>query len=272
MPRFFVAPDNIHGGKFILTGSEARHAALVLRKKMGDVLDLFDGKDRSYQGQIESLSPERIEGAILTQRQAIPASKVDLILCQALIKGPKWDWLVEKACEVGVTKLQPLVTARTVIKPSRSEARERWKRIALAASKQCGRPNVMEVDAPQSFSEALNNLPKSGLSLIPWEKENETTIKQACHSLFPSPSPLPKGRGPTAVGLLPMGEGGRRTDEGAMLASVFIGPEGGWETQEVDAAVRHGAIPVRLGPTLLRSETAGLVAATLVLSELGVYS
>ena len=242
MPRFFVPPEQIQNQKFTLLGSEARHAALVLRKKIGDVIDLFDGKDMSYEGKIGSIAPDRIDGVILSEAKGKQTSKVKLILCQGLIKGPKWDWLVEKACEVGVTRLVPLLTARTIIKPAKQEANDRWKRIALAASKQCGRPDVMDVSAPQLFANVFSGLPKESLLLIPWEKENTMTIKQACQN-----KSHPSGY-------------------------LFIGPEGGWESQEVDLAVRHGAIPVRLGPTLLRSETAGLVAATLVLSELGVYS
>jgi 16S rRNA (uracil1498-N3)-methyltransferase len=238
--RFYVAPEQITADRFVLLGSEARHAAVVLRKKAGDTIDLFDGKDLSYQGRIQSVSPERVEGVILSEKKALHAQTIELNLCQALIKGPRWDWLIEKACEVGVTKIIPLITTRTVVKPTRQAVADRWQRIALAASKQCGRPDVMKVGTSQLFLEALKDLPKGGLALIPWEKETGKTIRQA-------------------VG---------RTS----IASLFIGPEGGWETAEVELARRHGVVPVRLGPTLLRSETAGLVASALVLAELGVYS
>src|SRR5580704_17797122 len=135
MSRFFIPLENIHNKSFSLTGSEAWHAAKVLRMKAGDSIDLFDGKNLSYQGLIESITADRVDGVILSQAVATPSSaKMILILYQALIKGPKWDWLVEKACEVGVTTLVPVVTARTVVKPSKPEARDRWKRIALAAS------------------------------------------------------------------------------------------------------------------------------------------
>ena len=235
-----LPPDQIHDKSFTLLKSEARHAALVLRKKPGDIIDFFDEKDLSYQGRITSVGPDRVEGVIISQEKAALGLGIQLVLCQALIKGPKWDWLVEKASEIGVSTLVPLITARTVVKPSRETPHERWKRIALAASKQCGRSDVMKVEAPISFTEAISNLPEKSLALIPWEKESTKTIRQAVSTS-------------TAV-------------------YIFIGPEGGWETSEVDLAIRHHAIPVRLGPTLLRSETAGLVAATLVLSKCGVYS
>ena len=252
MPRFYVAPEQLRGKEFVLLGTEARHAALVLRKKTGDILDLFDGKNLSFQGRIDFIGSDRIEGAILSQSQAVRSSLERLVLCQALIKGPRWDWLVEKACEIGVTMLVPVLTARTVVKPARVAALDRWRRIALAASKQCGRGEVMGISEPKSFAEIMTSLPENGLALLPWEKEATNTIHQAMQGgLASKPSSL---------------------SELSRTVSLFIGPEGGWDSQEVDLAVRHGAIPVSLGPTLLRSETAGLVAATLVLRERGFYS
>jgi 16S rRNA (uracil1498-N3)-methyltransferase len=242
MPRFFIPPDQIQNNRFTLTGSESRHASKVLRMKAGDLIDLFDGKDLSYQGKIETISSDRLEGVILSQQKGAHSSPVDLILYQALIKGAKWDWLVEKACEIGVAQLVPILTVRTIVKPSSENANERWKRIALAASKQCGRSDVMAVMPPIPANEALSEAVPDCLSLIPWEKESQRSVRQACHGF--------KGK----------------------RVRVFIGPEGGWDSKEVERAERYGVIPVRLGPTLLRSETAGLVAATLVLAELDVYS
>jgi len=245
MPRFLVHPEDVHGQTFALTGSEARHAALVLRKKNGDTIDLFDGKDLSYTGRIQSVTPERVEGVILEKQSESRPSSCELVLYQALIKGPKWDWLIEKASEIGVRKLVPLVTARTIVRPSHEASLDRWKRIALAAAKQCGRADVMEISGPRPLSEAMSGLPQNGLALMPWEKEVQKTIRQAILS----------------------------SDDvtGTPSIALFIGPEGGWASEEVDLARRRGIIPVRLGPTLLRSETAGLVAATLVLAERGVY-
>src|ERR1035437_4759917 len=105
--RFFIPPEQIHNDTFTLTGSEARHAAVVLRKNVGDVIDLFDGKNLSYQGRIETVTPDRIEGVLLSHQEAAHSTGPEVILYQSLIKGPKWDWLVEKACEVGATRLVP---------------------------------------------------------------------------------------------------------------------------------------------------------------------
>jgi 16S rRNA (uracil1498-N3)-methyltransferase len=235
MSRFFIPPEQIHHQKFFLEGPEARHAAIVLRKKAGDAIDLFDGKDLSYSGRIESITSDRVEGVILSEKKSSSGSGPQLILCQALIKGPKWDWLVEKACEIGVAKLVPLLTARTVVKPSKSEPDTRSQRIALAAAKQCGRSDLMDIVSPKLLTQALQEFSKEAMMLIPWEKETERTVKKVVSG-------------------------------GSPKIAVFIGPEGGWENGEVELAMRYGAIPVTLGSTLLRSETAGLVASALVMS------
>lgn len=241
MPRFFIPPENIRDGRFLLTGSEAHHAIHVLRKKVGDVIDLFDGRDAAYQGRIESSANDALSGFLVETRSTGVVAMPWLTLYQALLKGPKWDWLIEKVCELGVHRLVPVLTARTIVQIDARETApkaDRWKRIALAASKQCGRPDVMTVDPPQSFSDALAVSSDGGLRLIPWEKENVQTIRQACRGFQ------------------------------GQAARVFVGPEGGWEPGEIASAVRSGCVPVCLGPTLLRAETAGIVASALTLNEL----
>jgi 16S rRNA (uracil1498-N3)-methyltransferase len=243
MPRFLVLPEQARNGRFTLTGSEARHARTVLRKKPGDEIDLFDGENTSFTGRIEQIDDFSVAGTILQETRGTSVG-FELRLCQALLKGPKWDWLLEKACEVGVCEIIPLLTKRTVIRPSDENAPgklERWNRIALAASKQSGRSTTMKIASPAPIATVLKTLPSAGLYLIPWEMETERSIAQAC--------------------------AGRSAKE----AHVFVGPEGGWAPEEIDEARKAGAVPVKLGPTLLRSETAGLVAAALTLREFGVY-
>lgn len=244
MPRFFISPDQISHQRFHLTGSEAHHALHVLRKKVGDTLDLFDGKDRSYRGHIVSIQSDEIFGKLEETAPKTEPMPFELRLCPALIKTAKWDWLIEKACEIGVTRLTPLAAARSVVKISGTEVQdklERWRRIALSACKQCGRNRVMAVDAPARLGEILDQRHSQTLTLIPSEKESRLTVRQAC-------------------------EGYRGS-----AVEILIGPEGGWEPFELEQAARSGARSVRLGPTLLRSETAGLVACTLALAALGVY-
>jgi 16S rRNA (uracil1498-N3)-methyltransferase len=242
MSRFLVPPGAIQGKRFELTGSEAHHAAHVLRKNAGDFIDLFDGKDHSFRGEITAISEDRIEGLIVEEKQVLEWP-VSVILYQALAKGAKWDWLIEKNCEIGVSEIVPVLSQRTIVKWSPADAGklERWNRIALAASKQCGRSGLMPVRQPLLLDQALKEAVDRGAVLIPWEKELTRTISQALSGNLPK------------------------------TVSLFIGPEGGWDPSEIDRAHAVGALSVRLGPTLLRTETAGLVAAALVFREYGIY-
>jgi len=244
MPRFFISPDQITNQRFHLAGSEAHHALHVLRKKVGDTIDLFDGKDRSYRGRIDSIQGDEIFGKLVETAPKTKSMPFELRLCPALIKAAKWDWLIEKACEIGVTRLTPLAAARSVVKIGRAEVQdklERWQRIVLSASKQCGRSQVMIVEAPVEVPGILRQRHPQTLTLMPSEKESSLTVRQAC-------------------------EGYQGSE-----VEILVGPEGGWEPLELEQAARSGARSVRLGPTLLRSETAGLVACTLALAALGVY-
>jgi 16S rRNA (uracil1498-N3)-methyltransferase len=243
LARFYVPPSAISDNSFHLSGSEAHHAIHVLRKKVGDEIDLFDGKDASFRGKIERIDGDAIFGAVIAEAPAI-ALPIRITLFQALSRSAKWEWLLEKAGEIGVAQVVPIATRRSLIQLDEDRAAgktERWNRIALAASKQCGRSDVMRVDAPLTFDAALKTLPKDALSLIPWEKENTRSVGEAVKN------------------------------QSVKQINIFIGPEGGWDSQEVEQAIAAGVVPVRLGPTLLRTETAGLVAATLVLREFGIY-
>jgi 16S rRNA (uracil1498-N3)-methyltransferase len=240
MPRFYLPPSQIQGDHFRLTGPEAHHALQVLRKKVGDEIELFDGRDRAFVGRIEQVLIDTIEGKILSTQAATPTS-VEIWLYAALIKGPRWDWLLQKACEVGVDVLVPIETTRTIVHLDGKEIStklDRWNRIALEATKQCGRSVPMAIHEPQSFADALQKIQPKSLFIFPWEKENKKTIREAC-----------------------IGFNGSH-------ASLWIGPEGGWTEEEAQAAQSAGAIAVTLGKNMLRSETAGIVATALVIQEL----
>lgn len=234
--RFYIPPEHLRPPLFTLTGTEARHASLVLRKQVGDVIELFDGKDLSFKGKIEFISDDRVTG-VLIETNSPESAMVPLTLAQGLIKGNRWDWLVEKACEVGATRLVPLITARTIVKPTHSAGLDRWRRIALAAAKQSGRSRVMEIAAPLLFTEFVQSIVPNDQAFIPWEKETTRRLKGKIDVTRP--------------------------------VTLFIGPEGGWEGSEVELAERRGAVPISIGSQLLRSETAGLVALAQVLAERG---
>ena len=210
--------------------------AAVLRLRAGDRIVVFDGSGRDYVVQLTAVAARAVEGRVVETR-AGTTSPVQLTLVQGIPKGSKMDLIVRMGTEVGIARFVPVLTHRAVARPAPARG-ARWRRIAAAAATQSGRSTVPVVDDPRSFSEVWPLL-EDALVLIPWEGEKSRPIGAI----------LAQNRGTRAV-------------------AVCIGPEGGWTPEEVQQAVAHGAHPVTLGELILRTETAGLVATTMVLYEL----
>ncbi|MHB9155098.1 MAG: RsmE family RNA methyltransferase, partial [Endomicrobiales bacterium] len=242
MPHFYVAPENIKGGAFVIEGTEAHHLGAVRRCQPGDVIEIFDGTGKTYRGRIDHVEKDLLRGTILHEEEPVK-SRIDVRLYQAMPKGERFDWLLEKAAELGVHSVVPLVTARSVIREVSPSKRERWNRLALAACKQCGRSGLMSVEPPVPFAEAVENLPQDAFNIIPWESEETKTVAAAY-----------------------------REKEKTVCANVFIGPEGGFTPQEITLAEKRGIVPVTLGKRILRVETAALLSVILVMNMAGEYN
>lgn len=270
MPHFFVPPENILSGRFFLNPDESRHLAVVLRKKTGDKVRLFDGADRCYRAVLGKVEPGRVEGNLLDEGTRGAVLPYRLRLFQGLPKGEKMEWILEKATELGAASIVPVVTERSVarVPADRLDRRlDRWRKIVLSAAKQCGRTDVPEVLAPVSLEEALALRGKGSLTLFPWEGEETKTLKASLREFFGkenlrsgSPSPQPS----------PMNGGGSMAAQEQIRIDLFVGPEGGFSPAEVETARAAGAVTVTLGPLILRTETAGLMAASALLYEFGV--
>lgn len=247
MPHFFVSPENLEAGRFVLAPEESGHLVRVLRKKVGDEVQLFDGVDRSYRGVLDSVTPERVSGRVLAELAPVKAPYF-LRLFQGVPKGDTFEWIIEKATELGVAEIVPLLTVRSVarVPAARATAKQaRWEKIARAAAAQCGRADVPKILAPLEFDQALARVTPAELWLIPWEGEETKTLKSALVAIDKS------GRMPART-------------------NVMIGAEGGFDPAEVDRARARGVIPVTLGPRILRTETAGIFVASSLLYELGL--
>jgi 16S rRNA (uracil1498-N3)-methyltransferase len=236
MPHFYIPPENIHDGKFFIEGSEARHISVVLRLKAGALINFFDGKGMAYAGKIISISKGRIEG-VLAAGVLSDAGTAKIALYTAIAKGERFDWLIEKSCELGVNELIPVIAERSVTKEAGGSKLARWQRIAEASSKQSGRADIMKISGITRFSDALDSSDKSALSVIAWEEESKTTLNSVL-----------------------------RSNVSFKSVSIFIGPEGGFTHHEIEASKRIGIIPVSLGTNILRVETAGIAAVVIALN------
>jgi 16S rRNA (uracil1498-N3)-methyltransferase len=246
VPHFFVSPQSVRDGAFVLAPEESAHLARVLRKKPGEEIGLFDGVNRSYRGTLTVVTPEKVEGKILCEVAAVPPPYF-LRLYQAVPKGDAFEWIVEKATELGVSEIVAFHTRRNVARVSLGRAdakRARWEKIARAASAQCGRADTPAVSGPLEFDAVLARVHAGEVWAIPWEGAFGKTLK----SVF---STVDRGGRPPVV-------------------NVMIGPEGGFDPGEVDRACARGVIPVTLGPRILRTETAGVFVVSALLYELGL--
>lgn len=244
MRRFFVEEKDIKENQVTIKGDEARHIAQVLRLKERDRIKVFTEKGKEYLTEIIQVSKKEVMGKILNEKKLTTEPRVLITLVQGLPKSNKMDFIVQKVTELGVKKVIPVITQRTIVRLDKEKAgkrRNRWQRIALEAAKQSGRAIIPEVDAITTFVQSLSNISEENLNLIPWEEEETTSLKEVLKSITDHREPL----------------------------TVFIGPEGGFTSEEVEAAKEKGAVPVSLGPRLLRTETAGLVTLAMILYELG---
>lgn len=232
MRRFIVASQEIVRDRVQIRGSEFHHLKRVLRLEVGTAVEVCDERGTAYRGVIRSIARDTAEVA-LTRAAAAGPQSFRLTLAQSVLKRPAMDLVMEKTTELGVHAIVPFVSERTVarIPPEKyAERAARWQRIAHAAAKQSGSPPPT-IHPPVSFSEALGGAPENARKIFFWEGEDGLHLKQFA-----------------------------RTEPDCRSLYVMVGPEGGFAAHEVEAARRAGFVSVSLGGTLLRAETASLMA------------
>jgi len=243
--RFTIAPERIRDGRVVFDRDESRHLARVLRLRSGDTVLAADGAGHEYTVRLETVGDEAT-GVVLRLGTNEHESPIQLTLFQAVPKGDKMESIVRASTELGVTRIVPVLTARTIVtlEPGRWRDRaRRWQRVAKEAAKQCGRAVVPPVDVPRPLGEALE-LADPDLRLCLWEG----AVDGAAGG---------QGRGqahllgtPLAASLPPALPAGSHI-------GLLIGPEGGLASEEVEGARTRGWAIVGLGPRILRTETAG---------------
>ena len=224
MPRAYLPPSSWTETPF-LEGDEAKHLSQVLRIQPGAVVTVFDGLGNHAQARVLSVSKQRVD-LMLELAESAPTSLPDITLVQAIPKGKNMDWIVQKAVELGVSRIQPLVTSHTIVSPGGDKA-EKWRRTALEACKQCGQFTIPIIEDPLPFAEWLANRPSADLDVIASLADNPRNFRETLQ-------------------LLPDLES----------ITLAIGPEGDFSPEEMTAALAAGFVPVTLGDLVLRVETA----------------
>ncbi|MFA5147940.1 MAG: RsmE family RNA methyltransferase [Candidatus Omnitrophota bacterium] len=238
MSRFFVPKGSVSGGIITVTGDELHHAKDVMRLREGDEITVFDETGKEYIGTIDKVSKVGLSAVVSKVTDILP-EKCGLTLIQAIPKSSKMDMIVEKATELGVEKIIPIVTSRTVVKISgEGNKPDRWRKIAVVAAKQCGRPTFPEITPVIDLKGSLIAAGRCGLSVMPCLYSGNKGLKDVL-----------KGRD-------------------IVSAAVFIGPEGDFTPEEVTLAAGSGVTPVILGREVLRSETAAIAVLSVLSYEL----
>ena len=234
MHRFYADPDHSTPDMIVLTPEDARHALTVLRLKTGHHIEIILNHSR-MEAIIDQANNQNVTARILSFLPSTEPS-LSVTLFQGLPKADKMDLIVQKATELGVSKIIPVLMHRCIVRPDKKDlARkaERWQKIAREAGKQAGRCIIPEVFTPVPLNSLGTTIPLPEKNIVPWEDAS--------------------GFGPLAF---------RSSNSGISSLGILIGPEGGIEKSEIDLLKSFGFIPVTLGKRILRTETAGLAAVS----------
>ncbi len=232
MPDRFFSAGCPESGALTLGGSEAHHLMHVLRMGPGELVEVFDGRGLVASAQVVAVRKRDVELRVVAARREVPPAR-EVILGTAVPKGDRFDWLIEKGTELGVTRVVPIVTARSSVDP-RGGKLDKLRQTVIAACKQCGRNHLLELSPVTSWAEFVR----------------EEFPNRAAFLAHPSSDARPLSAGVSTF------------DQ--HTSTVFaIGPEGGFTDDEVALAVAAGAMPVSLGPLILRIETAAIALAAL---------
>jgi 16S rRNA (uracil1498-N3)-methyltransferase len=236
MRRFSAPPDNFNDRIITLDTDETRHLRDVLRLKTGDEVSVFDGAGREYKCSIAAISKKNSELALIEEiTPASPESHFEITLASTVLNGERYDLIIQKSVELGVTKLIPLQTIRGDVKTKDAAKRlDRWRRIAMEATKQCGRARLMEIAEPTAFEMLIADL--KGENLVMFSERDGTDF--------------------TAI----------KPDK---KITALIGPKGGWDYSELDLARAKGVSVVTLGGRILRAETAAISLTTILQHRFG---
>jgi len=235
IPRFYInrnISDNI-----FLGGEEGKQLTKVLRCRKGDIFNIFNDSGTEFSVKIEEIKKDGVSGVVIDRFTPSTETPLHTILCQAIPKGQKMDLVVQKATEIGVKEIRPIITERSMSSLSDNKTERYWK-IAKEATEQSGRSKIPVIKEPIDFDDLIESVKPEDMGLL-FYPSDERTLKQILRNN------MPKGK-----------------------IYIFIGPEGGFTEKEANIAKSKGIYTVSLGERILRTETCGLAALSIVLYEL----
>lgn len=236
MRRFYSPVSSFSDGGVTLNEDETRHLRDVLRLHVGDEVSVFDGTGREFRSTIAGIEKRSSKLLIVEEMQpASPESPLDLTIAPTVLNGERYDLIVQKAVELGVSLLIPLVTVRCEVKANDAAKRlDRWRRIALEATKQCGRAKLIEIGDPKTFGELCSDPTNSTVIMFSEREGNDFSIVPPANKI-----------------------------------TALFGPKGGWDDAELDLARKNGLNVVTLGGRILRAETAAIALTAILQHRFG---
>ena len=245
MHRFFVSPETLQRTPLVLEGQIARQMSRVLRLTPGDRVTLLDDSGQEYLVEIEAVDARRVQARMLAASRPDIEPHVQLVLCQAMPKARRLEWVLQKGTELGVAHFVPMFTERSVPREAeRDDATRsrRWAQIVREAAEQSGRTRLPTIAPACAYADACLPLSAGTMALLAWVGASPGSLQQAL---------------------------ARAQTERPDTVRLYIGPEGGFTEQEVAAAQTAGIRPVSLGPRVLRTETAPIVLLSALLYATG---
>lgn len=249
MHRFFITNDLIQDDQVIFPSDLSHQITRVLRLGLQERVIVLDNDGLEHEVELQTLSKRSVRGIICETRSIQTEPRLRLTLYMALLKGKKLDWVLQKGTELGVSRFVPVLSRRCIV-PSLKQIKQgkisRWQEIVREAAEQSKRGILPKVDAPYTFEQAISEVEQSNsMSFIAWEIRGCSSLKNVLQ---------------------------RATKEQYKTINLFIGPEGGFEEQEIRLAEQQGVIPITLGPRILRAETAALATVSAILYEFGEWA
>ena len=236
MPKFFVNKQNITEQTITIYGKDAKHIN-VLRYKINDIIEVCDGENINYNVLITDIKKDIVTTKILEKYEGLTEPKIKITLFQALPKNDKMELIIQKCVELGVQKIVPVITENAVFKPNNNINKkiDRWQKISETAAKQSQRGIIPKIDSCINFNEAVKCMTSMDQSFIAYEQENKNKISEV------------------------------KLSDKELNVGIFIGSEGGFTSEEVKICNDNNIISISLGSRILRTETAGFVAVTILM-------